>query len=93
LVVPSVAAYTAAAEADRDPERPADGIIHVIVMGHRRAAACAEAGLAEVPVVVRDDLAGNGALAAMIAENMHREDLTPLAEAEASFWQGLPSYQ
>ena len=54
----------------------------MIEMGHRRAAACAGAGLAEAPVIVRDDLAGAPAIAAMIAENVHREALTPLAEAE-----------
>jgi ParB/RepB/Spo0J family partition protein len=83
LVVLTAAAYTAAAEADGDLERPAAGITHVNVMGHRRAEACRAAGLAEVPVIVRDDLAGAPALAAMVAENMHREDLTPLAEAGA----------
>ncbi len=41
------------------------------------------AGLAEVPVIVRDDLAGGPALAAMVAENRRREDLSPLAAAEA----------
>jgi ParB/RepB/Spo0J family partition protein len=83
LVVLTAAAYTAAAEADGDPERPAAGVTHVIVMGHRRAAAARAAGLAEVPVLIRDDLAGATAIAAMIAENVHREALDPLAEAEA----------
>jgi len=83
LVVLTAEAFTAAAETDGDPERPAPGITHVIVMGHRRAAAAEAAGLAEVPVLVRDDLAGPAAIAAMIAENAHRQGLDPLAEAGA----------
>jgi ParB/RepB/Spo0J family partition protein len=83
VVVLTAQAFTAAAEADGDLERPAAGVTHVIVMGHRRAAAAEAAGLAEVPVVVRDDLAGAAAIAAMIAENAHRQGLDPLAEAEA----------
>lgn len=83
LVVITALAYAASADADGDPERPGGEFTHVIVMGHRRAAAARAAGLAEVPVVVRDDLAGAPAIAAMIAENLHREGLTPLAEASA----------
>jgi ParB family chromosome partitioning protein len=81
LIVLTAAAYVAAAEADGVPARPGPGITHVIVLGHRRAAGAGRAGLARVPAVVRDDLAGARALAAMIAENLHREALTPLAEA------------
>jgi ParB/RepB/Spo0J family partition protein len=84
LVVVTAAAYTAAADKDGDASRPeGDGWTHVIVMGHRRAAAARAAGLEQVPAVVRDDLAGAPALAAMIAENMHRAGLQPLAEAGA----------
>jgi ParB/RepB/Spo0J family partition protein len=84
LVVLTRAAYEAAADADADTMRPvAGGWTHVIVMGHRRAAASRAAGLAEVPAVVRDDLAGADAIAAMIGENMHRAGLEPLAESEA----------
>lgn len=84
LVVLTRAAYEAAADADGDTMRPgAGGWTHVIVMGHRRAAASRAAGLAEVPAVVRDDLAGADAIAAMIGENMHRAGLDPLAESEA----------
>jgi ParB/RepB/Spo0J family partition protein len=82
LVLLTRAAYEAAADADGDTERPEGGEwTHVIVMGHRRAAASADAGLAEVPYVIRDDLAGAEAIAAMISENRNREGLTPLAEA------------
>jgi ParB/RepB/Spo0J family partition protein len=83
LVVLTAEAFTAAAEADGDPERPVPGFTHVIVMGHRRAAAARAAGVEQVPVLVRDDLAGAAAIAAMIAENTHRQGLDPLAEAEA----------
>ena len=37
---------------------PAEGVTHVIVMGHRRAAAARLAERDTVPVIVRDDLAG-----------------------------------
>ena len=84
LVVLTRAAYAAAADADGDTDRPEPGEwTHVIVMGHRRAAAARDAGLAEVPYVVRDDLAGAEAIAAMIGENRHRAGLAPLAEAAA----------
>ena len=84
LVVLTRSAYETAAEAAGDSLRPEDGAwTHVIVMGHRRAAASRAADLAEVPAVIRDDLAGAESIAAMIAENFHREGLDPLAEAEA----------
>jgi ParB/RepB/Spo0J family partition protein len=81
LVVITAAAFNATAEAAGDPERMAGkGTAYVTLMGHRRAAAAAAAVLAEVPAVVRDDLAPV-ARAVMVAENLHREDLTPLEEA------------
>jgi len=80
LIVLSAAAY-ACEGGQRGYPGPA--YTHVTVMGHRRAAAALTAGLAEVPVIVRDDLAGAPAIAAMIAENRHRESLDPLAEARA----------
>jgi ParB/RepB/Spo0J family partition protein len=84
LVVLTRAAYEAAASAAGDDLRPGDGDwTHVIVMGHRRAAASRDAGLAEVPAVIRDDLSGAQAIAAMIAENVHRQGLEPLAESDA----------
>lgn len=84
VVVLTWAAYEAAADADGDTDRPdGDEWTHVIVMGHRRAAAARAAGLAGVPYTVRDDLAGAEAIAAMIAENRHRAELAPLAEAAA----------
>jgi len=82
LVVLTAAAHAEASGAAASA-RLGPGITHVIVMGHRRHAAAREAGLEAAPVLVRDDLAGPAALAAMIAENRHREDLDPLAEAGA----------
>jgi ParB family transcriptional regulator, chromosome partitioning protein len=78
LVVVTVAAY---AREGGQRGYPGPAFTHVIVMGHRRAAAAAAAGRDAVPVIVRDDLAGAPAIAAMIAENRHRENLDPLAEA------------
>src|SRR6266568_5019630 len=82
LVVLSAAAHAEASRA-AGGGGPGPGITHVIVMGHRRHAAARQAGLAAVPVLVRDDLARPAAVAAMIAENRHREGLDPLAEAGA----------
>lgn len=52
-----------------------------IVAGHRRFAACALAGgIAEVPVTVRT-LSRTEQLELMLAENVQREDLSPVQEA------------
>ncbi|WP_340541026.1 ParB/RepB/Spo0J family partition protein [Nocardioides sp. GXZ039] len=51
---------------------------YVILAGHERRAACVEAGVDEVPVIVRDDLVADDV---MVAENVHRVALTPLEEA------------
>jgi ParB/RepB/Spo0J family partition protein len=80
LIVVTAAAY---AREGGQKGYPGPAFTHVIVMGYRRAAAAAAAGLDAVPVIVRDDLAGAPAIAAMIAENRHRESLDPLAEARA----------
>lgn len=54
----------------------------VVVAGHRRLAAARLAGLTSVPVVVRD-FTEQEALSAMLAENIEREDLSPMQEARA----------
>jgi ParB family chromosome partitioning protein len=56
---------------------------HMLLFGHRRRAAAVEAGLATVPCDVRADYAGKSAeqIADMLAENLHRRDLTGLEEA------------
>lgn len=64
----------------------ADGVRveYVVICGHRRLAAVLTAGAANVPVVVRDDLTTTAAqLEAMLVENLHRADLTPIEEARA----------
>jgi ParB/RepB/Spo0J family partition protein len=52
-----------------------------LVAGHRRLRAAEAAGLAEIPVTVRE-LTDEQVLAAMVIENLHRADLHPLEEAE-----------
>lgn len=59
-------------------ERP-----YVVLAGHRRRAACLKLGIERVPVVVPSDLAEGRADQIVIAENVHRTDLSPLQEAEA----------
>ncbi len=64
----------------------ADGVRveYVAICGHRRLAAVLTAGAPNVPVVVRDDLTTTSAqLEAMLVENLHRADLTPIEEARA----------
>lgn len=53
-----------------------------IVAGERRYRAAKEAGLDEVPVVVRE-LSDQAALEIAIVENLQREDLSPVEEAKA----------
>lgn len=53
-----------------------------VLAGHRRLLACRQAGLVQVAVMIRDDDAEMQA-AVMMAENLHRADLTPIEEARA----------
>src|ERR687884_118094 len=53
-----------------------------LIAGERRWRAAQRVGLHEVPVVVRD-LADSEALEIALVENLQREDLSPLEEAEA----------
>ena len=53
---------------------------YVLIAGARRLKAARLAGLKEVPALIR---AGNGDLAAAIAENLIRADLDPIEEARA----------
>lgn len=62
--------------------RPASGGRYEIIAGERRWRAAQLSGLAEVPVVVRD-ISDKAALAVALVENIQREDLNPLEEAEA----------
>ncbi|MGI9330512.1 MAG: ParB/RepB/Spo0J family partition protein [Gammaproteobacteria bacterium] len=59
-----------------------DGARYEIVAGERRWRAAQIAGLAEVPVVVRD-IPDSAAIAIALIENIQREDLNPLEEAHA----------
>ena len=64
----------------------ADGAYRVID-GHRRLAAAVQAGLAEVPVDLADDRAGDepGQFLDMWVAHRHRNPLAPLEEADALF--------
>jgi ParB family chromosome partitioning protein len=62
--------------------RPAENGGFEIVAGERRWRASLRAGLLKVPVVVRD-IPDNRLLAAALIENIQREDLNPIEEAQA----------
>jgi ParB family chromosome partitioning protein len=61
---------------------PAGKVMYEIVAGERRWRASQEAGLAAVPVVVRD-LDDRTVIAMALIENIQREDLNPLEEAQS----------
>jgi ParB family chromosome partitioning protein len=61
--------------------RPVAGDRYEIIAGERRFRASQMAGLAEVPVSVRD-VPDDAALAMALIENIQREDLNPLEEAQ-----------
>jgi ParB family chromosome partitioning protein len=61
--------------------RPADAGGFEIVAGERRFRAAQRAGLGEIPVLVKP-VADRDALALALIENMQREDLGPLEEAQ-----------
>jgi ParB family chromosome partitioning protein len=61
--------------------RPAGADRYEIIAGERRWRAAQIAGLDEVPVVVRD-VPDQAALAMSLIENIQREDLNPLEEAQ-----------
>jgi ParB/RepB/Spo0J family partition protein len=54
-----------------------------LICGHRRLAASREAGLKKVPCMVREFDSTAGRLTAMLAENVHREHLSPIEEGRA----------
>lgn len=56
--------------------------VYEIIAGERRFRAARLAGLAEIPVIVRD-APDEQALALALIENIQREDLNPLEEAQA----------
>jgi ParB family transcriptional regulator, chromosome partitioning protein len=61
--------------------RPVSAELYEIVAGERRWRAARMAGLSQVPVVIRD-IPDNQALAVALIENIQREDLNPLEQAE-----------
>ena len=61
--------------------RSLDGGRFEIIAGERRWRAAQRAGLMQVPAVVRD-VADQAALALSLIENIQREDLNPLEEAQ-----------
>jgi ParB family chromosome partitioning protein len=61
--------------------RPVSAERYEIIAGERRWRAARIAGLAEVPVVVRE-VSDQAALAMALIENIQREDLNPLEEAQ-----------
>ncbi len=67
----------------REIGRDADGAArYEIIAGERRWRASKQAGLAEVPVVVRE-VEDRAVIAMALIENIQREDLNPLEEAQA----------
>jgi ParB family chromosome partitioning protein len=61
--------------------RPVDAERYEIIAGERRWRAARLAGLQEVPIVVRE-VSDQAALAMALIENIQREDLNPLEEAQ-----------
>ena len=61
---------------------PGAGGVHQLIAGERRWRAARLAGLARVPAVVRP-VAGHERLELALAENLVREDLTPIETAQA----------
>lgn len=53
-----------------------------IIAGERRWRAAKMAGLSEVPVVIRDDLTEEQAMQITLIENLQRENLNPIEEAQ-----------
>ncbi len=63
-------------------QRPAQQGGYFIIAGERRWRAAQRAGLRAVPVVVKE-ISSDGAFELMLVENLQREDLNPIEEAEA----------
>jgi ParB family chromosome partitioning protein len=71
----------AAAKRGADASLKPDGVLYEIIAGERRFRAAKIAGLDEVPVLVRE-VPDQAAAAMALIENMQREDLNPLEEAQ-----------
>ncbi len=64
--------------------RPIKGGRYEIIAGERRWRATQQAGLGEIPVVIRD-VDDQAAMAMALIENIQRDDLNPLEEASALY--------
>lgn len=62
--------------------RPIEDDLFELVFGERRYRAAIDAGLAQVPVIVRE-MSDLEAIQYALVENLQREDLTPLEETDA----------
>lgn len=63
--------------------RPDGGDGYTLVAGERRWRAAKEAGLSDIPAVIRKEGGDDTNLTEALIENVQREDLTPLEEAAA----------
>jgi ParB family chromosome partitioning protein len=82
LVQPLVVRLLDAAELKAEQKRGEPGGSFVLIAGERRWRAAQRAGLKEVPVVVKD-VSATQAFELALVENLQREDLNPIEEAEA----------
>ncbi|MDQ6680589.1 MAG: ParB/RepB/Spo0J family partition protein [Pseudomonadota bacterium] len=78
---PQRSAQTGASVATRDDENGPRLPRYEVIAGERRVRAARLAGLAEIPVLVRD-VPDESAAAMALIENIQREDLNPLEEAQ-----------
>ncbi len=81
ILVRRLGSKTASVGVDTASEAPDSGAIYEIIAGERRFRAARLAGLDEVPVLVRD-VPDESAAAMALIENIQREDLNPLEEAQ-----------
>ncbi len=82
LVQPLVVRLLDAAELKAEKKSGEPGGSFILIAGERRWRAAQRAGLKEVPVVVKDVSAAQAFELALV-ENLQREDLNPIEEAEA----------
>jgi len=81
ILVRRLTPEAATGQRQRHPDAARDGDLYEIIAGERRWRAARLAGLAEVPVLVRD-VPDEAAAAMALIENIQREDLNPLEEAQ-----------
>lgn len=63
-----------------DPKKPG---YYVNLIGHKRAVAAKRAGLTEVPCEIKESMEDKDQIYIMCIENIQRDDLTPLEQADA----------